>query len=100
MPLIFLTKQPLPETDFAAMANQTDIAPTILHLLGIEKPAGWWGKSLFAEERKEKSIGFDKKFLYFSDEKSTKTINTEKPANASEEAILNLFNTVFTERRP
>ena len=100
MPLIFLTKQQLPETDFATMANQTDIAPTILHLLGIEKPAGWWGQSLFAGERKEKSIGFDKKFLYFSDEKSTKTINTEKPANASEEAILDLFNTVFTERRP
>lgn len=100
IPLIFLSKRPLPKADFATVADQTDIAPTIAHILGIEKPAGWWGKSLFAAERKEKSIGFDKKFLYFSDEKSTKTINTEKPADTSEEEILNLFNTVFTERRP
>ena len=100
MPLIFLSKRALPEADFATTANQTDIAPTIAHVLGIEKPSGWWGQSLFATERKGKSIGFDKKFLYFSDEKSTKTINTEKPADSFEKEILNLFNTVFTERRP
>lgn len=100
IPLIFLSKRALPEADFSTRADQTDIAPTIAHILGIEKPAGWWGQSLFAAERKEKSIGFDKKFLYFSDEKSMKTINTEKPADTSEEEFLNLFNTVFTERRP
>ena len=98
-PLVFLSKRPLPDTDFSTMSDQTDIAPTIAHILGIEKPAGWWGQSLFTRERKEKSIGFDKKFLYFSDKKSIKTINTEKPADASEEAILNLFETVFTERK-
>ena len=54
LPLIFLTKRPLPDADFSTMSDQTDIAPTILHILGIEKPAGWWGQSLFAEERKEK----------------------------------------------
>ena len=100
IPLIFLSKRSLPEADFATVADQTDIAPTIAHVLGIEKPVAWWGQSLFAAERKEKSMGFDKKFLYFSDKKSTKTINTEKPADASEEAVLELFNTVFTERRP
>ena len=100
IPLIFLSKRALPEADFSTLSDQTDIAPTIAHILGIEKPAGWWGQSLFAAERKEKSIGFDKKFLYYSDKKSTKTINTEKPADSSEEEILNLFNTVFTERRP
>lgn len=100
MPLIFLSKRAFPEADFSTRANQTDIAPTIAHILGIEKQAGWWGKSLFAADRKGKSIGFDKKFLYFSDDKSTKTINTEKPSDTFEKEILNLFNTVFTERRP
>ena len=100
IPFIVLTKRQLPETDLATLSDQTDIAPTIAHILGIEKPAGWWGQSLFAEKRKEKSIGFDKKFLYFSDKGSTKTINTEKPADASEEAFLLLFETVFTEKRP
>ena len=100
IPLVFLTKRPLPETDFSAMSDQTDIAPTITHILGIEKPDGWWGQSLFVKERNEKQIGFDKKFIYFSNQMSTKTINTEKPADASEEAFLDLFRTVFTERRP
>lgn len=97
IPLIFLSKQPLPETDFSTQADQTDIAPTIVHILGIEKPAGWWGKSLFARERTEKSIGFDKKFIYFSGHESAKTINIEKPADDSEKAFLELFKTVFTD---
>lgn len=97
IPVIFLSKRQLPEADLAVSSDQTDIAPTIAHILGIEKPAGWWGQSLFAKERKEKSIGFDKKFLYFSDQKSTKTINTEKPEDSSEEAFLELFKTVFTD---
>ena len=100
IPLVFLTKQPLPETDFSTMSDQTDIAPTIAHILGIEKPAGWWGQSLFDGKRKEKRLGFDKKFFYFSDKETTKTINTEKPADASEKAFLTLFETVFTEKKP
>ena len=100
IPLIFLSKRQLPETDFSTRADQTDIAPTIAHILGIEKPAGWWGQSLFAGKRKEKSVGFDKKFIYFANEHSTKTINTEKPDGNSEKAFLELFKTVFTERKP
>ena len=100
IPVIFLSKQPLPEVDFAAKSSQIDIAPSIFHLLGIKKPLGWWGESLFSSERKKKAVGFDKNFLYLSDDSGTKTINTEKPADASEEAIIELFSTVFTEKRP
>ena len=100
IPLVFLSKRPLPKADFATRANQTDIAPTIAHILGIEKPAGWWGKSLFARDRKGQTIGFDKKFFYFSNDKSARTINTEKSANTFERSLLELFNIVFTERRP
>lgn len=100
IPVIFLSKQPLPEVDFAAQSSQIDIAPSIFHILGIEKPLGWWGESLFSHERKKKAVGFDKNFLYLSDDSGTKTINTEKPADASEEAIIELFSTVFTEKRP
>ena len=100
IPLIFLSKRPLPETDFSIPASQPDIAPTIIHLAGIGKPAGWWGESLFAKEKKKITVGYDKKFLYFYDGKTTKTVNTENPADASEEALLEVFNTVFTERKP
>ena len=100
IPLIFLSKRPLPEADFSTRASQIDIAPTILHLLGIEKPAGWWGKSLFAEKREGKALGFDKNFIYFSSGSDTKTINAEKPKDPEEEDFLNIFRTVFTERKP
>ena len=100
IPLVFLSKRPLPEADLASRADQTDIAPTIAHILGIGRPAGWWGRSLFAEDRKGQMIGFDKKFLYFSNERSTRTINTEKPADAFERSLIELFEIVFTERRP
>ncbi|MBO4698141.1 sulfatase-like hydrolase/transferase [bacterium] len=100
IPLIFLSKRPLPEADFSTRASQIDIAPTIFHLLGIEKPAGWWGKSLFAEKREGKALGFDKNFIYFSSGSDTKTINAEKPKDSEEEDFLNIFRTVFTERKP
>ena len=98
IPVVFLSKQPLPETDFAAKASQIDIAPTIFHLLGIKKPLGWWGESLFATGKTQKSLGFDKNFLYYSDSSETKAINTEKPENKEESDFIELFGTVFTER--
>ena len=97
IPVIFLSKQPLPETDLATKASQIDIAPTIFHLLGIKKPLGWWGESLFAGKRNGKSVGFDKNFVYFSNDSDSKTINTEKPANDSEKEFIEFFNTVFME---
>ena len=42
MPLVFLSKRSLPETGFSTLADQTDIAPTIAHILGIAKPHGYW----------------------------------------------------------
>ena len=99
IPLIFLSKNPLPETDFAEKASQLDIAPTIFHLLGIEKPLGWWGRSLFSQENPPFSAGFDKNFLYYSNSSGAKTINTEKPSDQSEEKILDVFSTVFVEKK-
>ncbi|MBP5407453.1 sulfatase-like hydrolase/transferase [bacterium] len=98
IPVIFLSKQTLPEADYSTKASQIDIAPTIFHLLGIKKPLGWWGESLFSRERKGRKIGFDKNFLYFSDDSGSRTINTEKTENASEEALINIFDTVFMEK--
>ena len=98
IPVIFLSKQPLPEADFSTKASQIDIAPTIFHLLGIKKPLGWWGESLFSPERNGKSFGFDKNFIYFSDESETKTINIEKTEDAYEADFVEIFNTVFSEK--
>ena len=98
IPVIFLSKQPLPEADFTTKASQIDIAPTIFHLLGIKKPIGWWGESLFSPGRKGKSFGFDKNFLYFSDGSETKTINIEKTRNEKEADLVKVFNTVFSEK--
>ena len=99
IPLIFLSKQPLPETDYSTKASQIDIAPTIFHLLSIPKPLGWWGKSLFDSDKTRLSIGFDKHFIYISDGSATKTINTETAKSQEEKDFLNLFDTVFKIRQ-
>lgn len=98
IPLLFVTKQPLPETDYSGLASQIDIAPTILNLAGGEKPAGWWGVSLFDPDRHRRSIGFDKGFIYLTEDGKTVTINSKKPENDREQQFIDLFNTVFKEK--
>ena len=98
IPLLFITKQTLPETDYSGLASQIDIAPTILSLVGGHRPAGWWGASLFDPDRRKRSIGFDKGFIYLTDLEKTVTINLKKPENEKEQEFIDLFNTVFKEK--
>jgi len=98
IPLLFVTKQALPEADYSGLASQIDIAPTIMNLVGGGKPAGWWGTSLFDPERHKYSIGFDKGFIHLTDEEKIVTINSKKPENDKEREFIDLFNTVFKEK--
>ncbi|HPS30159.1 MAG TPA: sulfatase-like hydrolase/transferase [bacterium] len=95
IPLIFISKQKLPEVDRNILSSQIDIAPTIFNLLGFDKAYGWWGDSLFNPGRIPQTIGFDKGFIRISNLNTQKIINSGKPADESEKAFVNLFNTVF-----
>lgn len=96
VPVIFLTRQPLPPADFGTLGSQVDIAPTIFHLAGLKGSDGWWGDSLFDPDRKPWSIGFDKGFVSMSDDGRDVLINVDKPADDSQKSFLDLFYSVMS----
>lgn len=95
IPLIFLSKQSLPEINKDTLASQVDIAPTIFHLLGLKKPFGWWGESLFSKKRYPYAVGYEKGFVRINSTDYKKLINCDNPGNKSEQEFTDLFNTVF-----
>ncbi len=98
LPLVFLSKQPLPEAPRDVLASQVDIAPTLFHLLGLPREPGWWGTSLFDPSRRPGAIGFDKGFVTVRDGRRTVRINTEKPESGRDRAFLDFFYTVYARK--
>ncbi len=99
IPFITLSKQKLPEINKNTLASQVDIAPTIINLLGYNKPYGWWGDSLYNQNRKPYSIGFEKGFIRFTEQKNNLLINLEHPENEFEKEFIDLFETVLVEKK-
>lgn len=97
MPFIILSKQPLQEIDRAQLASQLDIAPTIFHMLGISKPIGWWGESLFSTDRYPYSISYHKELITYADNFRELLIDPLRPKNEEERDFLELFNTIIYE---
>lgn len=94
IPLVFLTGQKLPEVKKDTTLSQLDLAPTILHMLNIKVPDGYWGDSIFAENRKENYVGFDRNVIYFENKGRKYQINvdTEDP---EEQKIVDFFRTLI-----
>jgi len=99
IPVVFLSRQPLPEADFATLGSQVDIAPTIFHLAGLNGSEGWWGDSLFNPDRRSWSIGFDKGFVSISDNGKEVLMNVDKPSDDSQRSFLDLFYSVMAPDR-
>ena len=47
IPLVVLSSRTLPPADRNRATSQLDVAPSLLHLLGLPIPQGYWGKSIF-----------------------------------------------------
>jgi phosphoglycerol transferase MdoB-like AlkP superfamily enzyme len=81
------------ETD--RLASQIDVAPTIAHLMGLRIPAGWWGESLFAAEKKNPAIGYSKGMMRVTmPDGDRRLYNLERPASVPDD-VDELFHTVF-----
>ena len=69
IPLIFISKNlvPLDELRTNAYASQIDLAPTLLHLMGLDVPAKFMGRNLLEPARTPFALGyFGGKAFYWS----------------------------------
>lgn len=97
IPLVLLTPQRLPATPANMTAGQLDLAPTLLHLVDVAAPAGWWGRSLFARERQDGYVGVDRRQIIWRRGDSELRVDLDAPSDARGEAMLELYNTLWRE---
>ena len=70
LPLIFISKNLAPLNDLRTLeyCSQIDVAPTLLYLLGLEKPSLFMGRNLLQPSSKPYALGyFGGKAYYWSD---------------------------------
>lgn len=94
IPLVFITGQKLPDVDKKKPYSQLDLAPTILHLLNLKVPEGYWGDSIFANNRKENYIGYDRDVLYFENRGKKYQISLHSE-NEEDKKTMDFFKTLI-----
>lgn len=99
IPLIFLSAQKLPATNFGQRSSQVDFAPTLFHLLGLPIPAGWWGQSLFLPERSNPAVGYDAGMFFYERTGQRSVYNFGDPDQAEPKDLFELFNTVVSDEK-
>lgn len=100
IPLVLLTPQQLPAVPTDMPAGQLDLAPSLLHLLGIPAPPGWWGRSLFAAERRDGYIGVDRRHLVWRRGAREWRVDLDAPSDPRGERLLDLYNTLWRAQEP
>lgn len=58
IPLLLINPQLFHGEEETALGNMADIAPTVLHVLGLPLPGEWQGRSLLGEDRRERVYFF------------------------------------------
>ncbi len=102
LPLAFISGQPLPHADLRQPHSQLDFAPTIVHLLGLPVPEGWWGESIFAPAQNAPAVskfGRDLTIIPLGDG-PRQIVSMDHPKNAAEKDLVTLFNSVYTDAPP
>ena len=102
IPLAFLSGQPLPHADLQPMHSQLDFAPTIVHLLGLPIPAGWWGESIFAPGRHAPAIAQEGRNLIITppDGGPQQIVSLDHPQTPAEMDLIALFDRIYTNSLP
>jgi hypothetical protein len=102
LPLAFVSGQPLPQADLRQPHSQLDFAPTIVHLLGLPVPAGWWGESIFAPVQNAPTLSkFGRNLTVIPLGGGPRLrISMDYPNNAAERDLVTLFNSIYTDAPP
>jgi phosphoglycerol transferase MdoB-like AlkP superfamily enzyme len=102
LPLAFISGQPLPHADLRQPLSQLDFAPTIVHLLGLPVPEGWWGESIFDPVLNSPDISkFGRNLTVIPLGGGPRQIvSLDHPQNASERDLVTIFNSIYTDTPP
>jgi hypothetical protein len=95
-PLAFLTPSKLPEYDLNILSGQLDLAPTILHLLNISVPPGYWGESLFSKTKIPQFIGQNRGTLEYRTEDEKFNVNVRRRSGKYRD-LIDLYNTIIVK---
>ncbi|MGA2029966.1 MAG: sulfatase-like hydrolase/transferase [Verrucomicrobiota bacterium] len=98
IPLVFLSGQNLPKVDLKQMHTQLDFAPTMMHLLGLPIPEGWWGQSIFASGQNAPRVAkFDRNLVVELSNGQKQIVSLDNPKGTVEQGLVNLFNRIYVD---
>jgi hypothetical protein len=102
LPLAFISGQPLPPADLRQPLSQLDFAPTVVHLLGLPVPEGWWGESIFAPVQNAPAVSkFGRNLTIIPLGGGPRQIvSLDHPKNAAEKELATVFFNVYTDTPP
>lgn len=96
-PLAFFTSAVLPDFDRTVLSSQLDLAPSILHLLNIEIPQGYWGESLFSKTKKPLFTGYSRGVIEMRTGDDKMSVN-KKSRSKKDAGLIRLFNSIIVNR--
>ncbi len=97
IPFVIITRTPLPKPlDQDNLTSQLDIAPTIMDLLNLPQPKGFFGHSLFALDEQRSIFDVKEDYVVVNSPQDFRIIplNSAKP---QDQPILELIRTFLTE---
>lgn len=98
LPLVFLSGQPLPHADLRQLHSQLDFAPTILHLLALPIPEGWWGESIFAPGKSAPYVYRWRRDIYLKSDRLDTMVLLDHPGGADAALLVHLFDSLYLDR--
>ncbi len=97
IPFILLSPQELPGFNNDALTSQLDPAPTLLHLMDIPVPRGYWGDSLFHQGKRNPAVGFHRDIVTIDSGKKKAYVNLKRLKTPADKSFYELFSTVIED---
>jgi phosphoglycerol transferase MdoB-like AlkP superfamily enzyme len=98
IPLVLLSPRSLPPFRENGGTSQLDVAPSLLHLLGLPIPEGYWGRSFFQiDEPAAPFVGFFNSKINIERDGETEVFNLGNAMSEKQKALEELFNSYQSE---
>jgi hypothetical protein len=97
IPFALLTPRSLPPMAQRA-GSQLDLAPTVMHLVGGSRLAGWWGRSLLDPHSDNPALSLmDRSLVIRSGPDAPHTVALDAPRDDAERALAELVDTLYLD---